>query len=106
MDHIIPTNGHSGAIEFLWIAIQSALEGGREGIRTLDLEPGDLQFSAAVTDYIGSHEWHRIPNSVTPPSSLTPSKMASSAGSRELNKKVLPEHLAAEQNALAAMHYS
>ena len=81
-------------------AIQSVLEGGREGIRTLDLEPGDLQI------FRGRHSLHRVTR-VAPDS--RPRHAAIFAyteqdgvigrveRTQQLFGRVLPEHIAAER---------
>lgn len=81
-------------------AIQSVLEGGREGIRTLDLEPGDLQI------FRGRHSLHRVTR-VAPDS--RPRHAAIFAyteqdgvigrveRTQQLFGRVLPAHIAAER---------
>ena len=81
-------------------AIQSVLEGSREGIRTLDLEPGDLQI------FRGRHSLHRVTR-VAPDS--RPRHAAIFAyteqdgvigrveRTQQLFGRVLPEHIAAER---------
>lgn len=81
-------------------AIQSVLEGGREGVRTLDLQPGDLQI------FCGRHSLHRVTR-VAPHS--RPRHAAIFAyteqdgvigrveRTQQLFGRVLPEHIAAER---------
>jgi len=81
-------------------AIQSVLEGGREGVRVLDLKPGDLQI------FRGRHSLHRVTR-VAPHS--RPRHAAIFAyteqdgvigrveRTQQLFGRVLPEHIAAEQ---------
>ena len=81
-------------------AIQSVLEGSREGIRTLDLEPGDLQI------FRGRHSLHRVTR-VAPDS--RPRHAAIFAyteqdgvfgrveRTQQLFGRVLPAHIAAER---------
>ena len=81
-------------------AIQSVLEGGREGIRTLDLEPGDLQI------FRGRHSLHRVTR-VAPHSGPRHAAIFAYTEqdgvigrverTQQLFGRVLPEHLAAEQ---------
>ncbi len=81
-------------------AIQAVLEGGRDGVRALELRPGDLQI------FRGRHSLHRV----TRVGADSPSRHAAifaytlEAGvigrverTTQLFGRVLPEHLAAEQ---------
>jgi hypothetical protein len=82
-------------------AVQDILEGGRAGVRTLNLEPGDLQI------FRGRHSLHRVTR-VAPES--RPRHAAIFAyteqngvigrveRTQQLFGRVLPEHLAAEKN--------
>ena len=81
-------------------AIQSVLEGGREGIRTLDLEPGDLQI------FRGRHSLHRVTR-VAPGSRPRHAAIFACTEqdgvigrverTQQLFGRVLPEHIAAER---------
>lgn len=81
-------------------AIKSVLEGGREGVRTLDLQPGDLQI------FRGRHSLHRVTR-VAPHSKPRHAAIFAYTEqdgvigrverTRQLFGRVLPEHIAAEQ---------
>jgi hypothetical protein len=81
-------------------AIQAVLEGGREGVRTLDLRPGDMQI------FRGRHSLHRVTR--VPESSsarhaaifaytLEPGVIGRVERTRQLFGRVLPEHVRAEE---------
>ncbi|NND73468.1 MAG: arpA protein [Ilumatobacter sp.] len=81
-------------------AIQAILEGGRDGVRTLDLRPGDLQI------FRGRHSLHRVtrvPVGASPRHAaifaytLEPGVIGRVERTEQLFGRVLPEHIAAEQ---------
>ncbi len=80
-------------------AIQAVLEGGRVGVRTLDLRPGDLQI------FRGRHSLHRVTRvgAGSPPRhaaifayTLEPGVIGRVERTTQLFGRVLPEHVAAE----------
>jgi hypothetical protein len=80
-------------------AIQHVLEGGRNGVRTLDLRPGDLQI------FRGRHSLHRVtrvPESSTPRHAaifaytLEPGVIGRVERTRQLFGRVMQEHVDAE----------
>jgi hypothetical protein len=80
-------------------AIQAVLEGGRNGVRTLDLRPGDLQI------FRGRHSLHRVtrvPDTSTSRHAtifaytLDPGVIGRVERTTQLFGRVLPEHVAAE----------
>jgi hypothetical protein len=79
--------------------IQAVLEGGREGVRTLDLRPGDLQI------FRGRHSLHRVTRVPENSSArhaaifaytLEPGVIGRVERTRQLFGRVLPEHVRAE----------
>ncbi|WP_395159421.1 arpA protein [Ilumatobacter sp.] len=81
-------------------AIQAVLEGGREGVRTLDLRPGDLQI------FRGRHSLHRVTRVPAASSArhaaifaytLEPGVIGRVERTRQLFGRVLPEHVHAEE---------
>lgn len=80
-------------------AIQAILEGGRDGVRTLDLRPGDLQI------FRGRYSLHRVTRVPDASSSrhaaifaytLEPGVIGRVERTTQLFGRVLPEHIAAE----------
>jgi hypothetical protein len=81
-------------------AIQEILDGGRVGVRTLDLRPGDLQI------FRGRHSLHRVtrvPATSTPRHAaifaytLEPGVIGRVERTNQLFGRVLPDHVAAEE---------
>ena len=81
-------------------AIQAVLEGGREGVRTLDLRPGDLQI------FRGRHSLHRVsrvPEGSAPRHAAIyaytaePGVIGRVERTMQLFGRVLPEHIEAEE---------
>jgi hypothetical protein len=81
-------------------AIQAVLDGGRAGVRTLDLRPGDLQI------FRGRHSLHRVtrvPETSTPRHAaifaytLEPGVIGRVERTKQLFGRVLPDHVAAEE---------
>ena len=81
-------------------AIQAVLEGGRHGVRTLDLRPGDLQI---FRGRYSLHRVSRVPERSRPRHAAIfayteqPGVIGRLERTRQLFGRVLPEHVAAEQ---------
>ncbi len=86
-------------------AIQAVLEGGRDGVHTLDLRPGDLQI---FRGRYSLHQVSRVPETSKPRHAAIfayteqPGVIGRVERTMQLFGRVLPEHVAAEEERVRA----